>query len=98
MTAAVLGAAYGSVGSLVLGLDWGPVFLGAGLSALGGLLPDLDSDSGVPVCELFGLAAAITLLEEVLRVSRLAEEVPEIGEAGNASLRFLFSHRGSAAA
>jgi hypothetical protein len=31
-----------------------------GLTTLGGLLPDLDSDSGVPVRELFGLAAAVT--------------------------------------
>jgi hypothetical protein len=58
----VLGAAYGGVGALLLGLDWGPVFLGAGLTTLGGLLPDLDSDSGVPVREMFGLAAAITPL------------------------------------
>src|SRR5437867_12400278 len=55
----VLGAAYGSFGALYLQLDWGPVFLGAGLTALGGLLPDLDSDSGVPVRELFGLAAIL---------------------------------------
>jgi membrane-bound metal-dependent hydrolase YbcI (DUF457 family) len=54
----LLGAAAGSVAVWQLGLDWGPVFLGAGLTALGGLLPDLDSDSGVPVRELFGLAAA----------------------------------------
>src|SRR5262249_33919736 len=29
--------------------------VGGGLAALGGLLPDLDSDSGVPVRELFNL-------------------------------------------
>jgi hypothetical protein len=38
-------------------MDWGPAFLGAGLTTLGGLLPDLDSDASVPVRELFGLAA-----------------------------------------
>src|SRR5215207_1835810 len=67
----VLGAAYGGYGALHLQLDWGPVFLGAGLTALGGLLPDLDSDSGVPVRELFGLAAAAApfLLLERLRMS-----------------------------
>jgi hypothetical protein len=53
-----LGSAYGSLGAWCLGLDWGPTFLGAGLTALGGLLPDLDSDTGVPVRELFGIAAA----------------------------------------
>lgn len=56
--AAVLGSGYGSVGALHLNLDWGPVFLGAGLTTVGGFLPDLDSDSGVPVRELFGMAAA----------------------------------------
>jgi hypothetical protein len=57
--ASVLGAAYGAAG-VWYDLDWGPVFLAAGLTTLGGLLPDLDSDSGVPVRELFGLAAAAT--------------------------------------
>lgn len=67
----LLGAAYGGYGALHLQLDWGPVFLGFGLTALGGLLPDLDSDSGVPVRELFGLAAAAApfLLLERLRMS-----------------------------
>ena len=41
-----------------LGYDWGEAGLAGGLTAVGGLLPDLDSDSGVPVREMFGLAAA----------------------------------------
>jgi membrane-bound metal-dependent hydrolase YbcI (DUF457 family) len=57
-TSSVLGALYGSAGIVLWDLDWGVVFLGAGLTALGGLLPDLDSDSGVPIRELFGLSAA----------------------------------------
>lgn len=57
-TSATLGCAYGAAGSLGWHLDWGPVFLGAGLTTLGGMLPDLDSDSGVPVRELFGIAGA----------------------------------------
>ena len=56
---AALGAAYGAVAIWQWHLDWGPVFLGAGLTTVGGLLPDLDSDSGVPVRELFGLSAAL---------------------------------------
>ncbi|MGF1579049.1 MAG: metal-dependent hydrolase [Gemmataceae bacterium] len=56
----MVGAAYGMAGVWVWGFDWGTVFLGAGIATLGGLLPDLDSDSGVPVRELFGLAAAAT--------------------------------------
>lgn len=58
MFSSALGAAYGSTAA-AYGLDWGPVFLGAGVTTVGGLLPDLDSDSGVPVRELFGLAATL---------------------------------------
>ena len=57
---AALGAGYGSVAAWQYNLDWGPVFLGAGLTAMGGFLPDLDSDSGVPVRELFTIAAVAT--------------------------------------
>jgi hypothetical protein len=64
----LLGAAYGSVAVWQWQMDWGPVLLGAGLTALGGLLPDLDSDSSVPVRELFGLAAAATPFLLVRRV------------------------------
>jgi hypothetical protein len=66
--ASVLGGIYGSLGSIWLGLDWGPVVLGAGLTAVGGLMPDLDSDSGVPVRELFSLAAVMTPLLLVRRL------------------------------
>jgi hypothetical protein len=55
-----LGVAYGVAGYWYLYLGWGPACLGAGMTALGGLLPDLDSDSGVPIRELFGLLATIT--------------------------------------
>jgi hypothetical protein len=63
-----LGTGYGAVAAWQWHLDWGSVFLGAGLTALGGLLPDLDSDSSVPVRELFGLAAAATPFLLVHRV------------------------------
>jgi len=55
-----LGIAYGGAGFWYWHLDWGPAALAGGLTALGGLLPDLDSDSGVPVRELFGVAATVT--------------------------------------
>src|SRR3954453_13592834 len=74
----VLGAAYGSVGALYLGLDWGPVFLGAGLTTLGGLLPDIDSDSGVPVRELFTLGAVITPFLLLARLATLGFSVEQI--------------------
>jgi hypothetical protein len=60
--ASVLGAAYGGVAAWRLHYDWGPALLGFGATTLGGLLPDLDSDSGVPVRELFSLTAAVVPL------------------------------------
>jgi hypothetical protein len=70
MFSSMLGVGYGGMGAITLGLDWGPAFLGAGLTALGGLMPDLDSDSSVPVRELFSLAAVVVPL---LLVRRLHE-------------------------
>jgi len=58
-TAAVLGVAYGAAGALLWQYDWGVVLLATGLTMLGGMLPDLDSDSGRPVRELSTLAAFI---------------------------------------
>jgi hypothetical protein len=67
----MLGAGAGAFAAWQLHLDWGPVFLGAGLTTLGGLLPDLDSDSGVPVREVFGLAAAAVPLVLFRRIHEL---------------------------
>jgi hypothetical protein len=57
--AGLLGAGYGSLAFLEWQWDWGPALIAAGLTTLGGLLPDLDSDSGVPVRELFSVSAAV---------------------------------------
>ena len=48
---ASLGAVYGGWLYWQLGVDWGTSALAAGLTAVGGMLPDLDSDSGIPVRE-----------------------------------------------
>jgi hypothetical protein len=67
-----LGAGYGALALWHGGLAaWGTAGLGAGLTTLGGVLPDLDSDSGVPVRELFGLAASAVALS---LYPRLAQE------------------------
>ncbi|MHB1423773.1 MAG: metal-dependent hydrolase [Gemmataceae bacterium] len=57
--AGILGAGYGSLALLQWSWDWGPALIAAGLTTLGGMLPDLDSDSGVPLRELFGVSAAV---------------------------------------
>jgi hypothetical protein len=66
-----LGAGYGAWAVWQWHMDWGPVLLGSGLTALGGLLPDLDSDSSVPFREVFGLAAAIAPFLLIHRVLTL---------------------------
>lgn len=73
---AALGVAYGGFSIWYWGLDWGPALLAAGLTTLGGLLPDLDSDSGVPVRELFGTAAAVApiLMFQTLLKRGLSED------------------------
>jgi hypothetical protein len=75
-TSATLGVAVGAFGAFYLQFDWGVFVLAAGLTAIGGMLPDLDSYSGVPVRELFSLAGVFIplLLVERLRQSGLKPE------------------------
>jgi membrane-bound metal-dependent hydrolase YbcI (DUF457 family) len=62
------GIAYGGFAVQPLGFAPEAGVLAAGITAVGGMLPDLDSDSGVPVRELFGLAAAVVPLMLVRRL------------------------------
>src|SRR6266545_2688534 len=62
------GIVYGGFAVQPLGFSTEAGILAAGITAVGGMLPDLDSDSGVPVRELFGLAAAVIPLMFVRRM------------------------------
>jgi hypothetical protein len=76
-----LGAAYGAVGLFGMDYDWGTAWLAGGLTAVGGLLPDLDSQSGVPVREMFGLAAALApflMYQRLMDDSRLTNHAKVI--------------------
>jgi membrane-bound metal-dependent hydrolase YbcI (DUF457 family) len=68
--AAVTGIAYGYSIHRGLGCHWESAVLLTTLTTVGGMLPDLDSDSGRPVREIFGLAAAVV---PVLLVPRLGQ-------------------------
>ena len=57
-TSSVIGVGYAGVGS-VAGLPLTTCLVAGGLCGLSGMLPDLDSDSGVPVRETMSFAAAI---------------------------------------
>lgn len=57
-TSTTLAGIYAGGAYLLGDFDWGTALLAGGLTSLGGIIPDLDSDSGIPVRELFGLAGA----------------------------------------
>ncbi|MBX9627582.1 MAG: metal-dependent hydrolase [Gemmataceae bacterium] len=63
-----LGVVYGGVAVQPLGFSTETAVLAAGLTTVGGMLPDLDSQSGVPVRELFGLAAVVVPLTLIPRM------------------------------
>lgn len=70
------GLGYGAAAVNPLAFPSETAFLAAGVTAVGGMLPDLDSDSGVPVRELSGLAAAVIPLLLVPRLT-LAGATPD---------------------
>ncbi len=73
-----LGAAYGGIAAWQLSVGRGPILLAAGLTAVGGLLPDLDHPSGVPQRVTFGLlgvVAPLLILRRLLRQGAPLDEV-----------------------
>ncbi len=66
-----LGVGYGAASVQPLGFSTEAALLAAGLTAVGGMLPDLDSDSGVPVREMFGLVAIVLPLTLIPRLIHL---------------------------
>ncbi len=60
-TSSVLGVGYTGVG-LYAGLPVESALIAGGLCGIGGMLPDIDSDTGIPFRESMGFAAAIVPL------------------------------------
>lgn len=58
-TSTVLGIGYGAAGYFYWQLPPATCILAGGLCSVSGMLPDLDSDSGRPVQEMTGFAAAV---------------------------------------
>lgn len=54
-----LGVAYGGAGYFYAGMPEGVCLLAGGLCGVSGMLPDLDSDSGVPLRESVAFASAV---------------------------------------
>ena len=64
----VAGIGYGTAGYVLLHVPPPIAIISAGLCAIAGILPDVDSDSGKPVQEVMGFAAAVIpllLLEQM---------------------------------
>jgi len=67
----ILGAGVGAAAVEPFGFPVETAVLAAALTAVGGMLPDLDSDSGVPVRELFALAAVMIPLVMLPRLVQM---------------------------
>jgi hypothetical protein len=90
-TSSALGVAVGAAGFWYFQYDWGTACLAAGLTAIGGMLPDLDSDSGIPVREIFGFAGffvPLLLLGRLQQFNLTGEQMVVILAAGYLVMRF----------
>lgn len=68
-TSSVLGVGYAGLG-FHLGIPWESSVIAGGLCGIGGMLPDIDSDSGIPFRESMSFAAAII---PIMMLDRLRE-------------------------
>lgn len=67
----VLGIGYGAAGVVALDYPLETCLLAGGLCGVAGMLPDLDSKSGVPVREIVSLAAAVTPMLMIHRFQQM---------------------------
>lgn len=91
-TSVMLGAAYGAVGHVSYGMPAPSAAIAAGLVAIGGILPDMDSDNAVVLRESLGIVAAVTPLLAFDRMShhQLSQEnMVFIAAVAYLAIRFL---------
>lgn len=84
---AVLAVGTTAAAAMWLQFDWGATFIVAALTIVGGLAPDLDSASGIPVRELFGMASIVGPL---IIGPRLQQELGLAADQQLALLLFLY--------
>jgi hypothetical protein len=82
-TSTVLGIGYGAGAYALYGVPLPTCLLAGGLCSVSGMLPDIDSDSGVPLRESLAFAAAVVpmLMMERFRELGLAPESMVLGGA-----------------
>ena len=83
-----LGVAVGAAAVNPLGYSPEAGFLVATVTAVGGMLPDLDSDSGIPLRETFSLAAAVSPLVLLPRFEQIG--LSREGTVAGCVLAYLF--------
>ena len=69
-TSTALGVVYGA-GGVALGIPWETSLVAGGLCAVSGMLPDLDSDSGIPLRETSTFLAAMVPVMLIHRFEQL---------------------------
>jgi hypothetical protein len=84
VTSTVLGVGYGAAGYFYGQLPIETCLLAGGLCSVSGMLPDLDSDSGRPVQEMTGFAAAVVpmLMLDRFRTFGWSHETIALAAAG----------------
>lgn len=87
-TSCALGVGYAALG-VYHSLDIEAALVAGGLCGIGGMLPDIDSDSGIPVRETIGFAAAITPMLLVDRFQQLGLNYEQMVLAAGASYSFV---------
>src|SRR5262245_42168012 len=87
-TSSTLGAGYAALG-VYNGLPVEAALVAGGLCGIGGMLPDIDSDSGVPVRETMGFAAAVTPMLLVDRFQQLGLNYEQMVLAGMGAYIFV---------
>jgi membrane-bound metal-dependent hydrolase YbcI (DUF457 family) len=87
-TSTVLGGGYAALG-VYHGLPIEAAVVAGGLCGVAGMLPDIDSDSGVPVRETMGFAAALTPMFLVDRFEQLGLNHEQMVLAAGATYCFV---------
>jgi len=77
-----LGVGYAAAGYFYFDLPWASCALGGGLCGLSGMLPDLDSDSGIPLRETLTFSSAVIPLLMVERLVSFGLSVEELTLCG----------------
>lgn len=90
-TSSILGIGYGAAGVVFWDMPLPTAVLAGGLCGVSGMLPDLDSDSGVPLRESLALAAAVVPMFMLSRFQHLGwshETIVLVGAAIYLLIRF----------